>query len=201
MQEDPAEMDELALVKAILRGKPEAFRGIVLRYEAEILTYLTRMVGDRESARDLVQETFLAAYQALPRWYPSSKKEQSSRSLAPWLYRIATNKALNFLKKQPYALSFSQQCIENREDTQQEKASKSATQPEEQYILRETLQEALRTLTEEEAACLVLRFGAGERYAEIAQTLHLTSEAVRKRVSRGLIALRVAYQQFMEVPQ
>lgn len=65
---------------------------------------------------------------------------------------------------------------------------------EDRYVSHELLHEALSRLSEEDALCLVLRFVAGERYAEIGTTLGLTKEAVRKRIARGLIALRSAYK-------
>ena len=64
---------------------------------------------------------------------------------------------------------------------------------EDQFVARELLREALSHLSEEDAACLVLHFVAGERYQEIATRLGLTSEAVRKRVSRALSELRRVY--------
>src|SRR5262245_26559729 len=63
---------------------------------------------------------------------------------------------------------------------------------EERYAARELLQRALRHLSEQDAACLVLHYVAGERYGEVALRLGLTGEAVRKRVSRGLRALGAA---------
>ena len=64
---------------------------------------------------------------------------------------------------------------------------------EERAIARDLLRRALRDLSEEDVACVVLHYVAGERYGEIASRLGLTPEAVRKRVARGLIALRAAY--------
>jgi RNA polymerase sigma factor (sigma-70 family) len=60
-------------------------------------------------------------------------------------------------------------------------------------IGRELLRVALATLDEDDAACLVLHYVAGERYGEIAARLGISSEAVRKRVGRSLSSLRRAY--------
>ncbi len=69
---------------------------------------------------------------------------------------------------------------------------------EDRFVARELLRQALHTLNDDDAACLVLRL-AGERYGEIAAQLGLTSEAVRKRVARGLVALRAAFALDVEV--
>ncbi len=106
---------ELEYARKAAHGDHDAFRHLVLAYETSILMYLQSILGDWESARDLAQETFIAAFYALPRWQaPESlnrwqsipqKNGQGARSLvdhplAPWLYRIATNHALTFLKQQ-----------------------------------------------------------------------------------------------------
>lgn len=168
------------------------------------------MLGDRENARDIAQETFVAAFRGLPRWHPpddDSEAEQKqtqgavttktpSGLLAPWLYRIATNRALNFLKREPVHTRFEQQdapTCEQRSEAGNLALVAEGMSLEERLAIRELLQAALRHLSEEDAACLVLRFVAKEPYKEIADRLGLSPEAVRKRVSRGLTVLRTTY--------
>ena len=64
---------------------------------------------------------------------------------------------------------------------------------EDAVIGRTLLRAALETLDDDDAACLILHYVAGERYSEIGARLNLSSEAVRKRVGRALTALRRAY--------
>jgi RNA polymerase sigma factor (sigma-70 family) len=183
--------DELTLAEHAARGDHAAFAALVRAYEPLLLAYLVQMLGDPEAARDTAQETFLAAFQALPRWRPpDAARADPSRPLSPWLYRIATNKALSLLRSGSGRLAVVA--------TMRTSAGYSSTEVmtsgfEEHYAARELLQSALRHLSEEDAACLVLHYVAGERYGEIASRLGLTGEAVRKRVSRGLRALRAAY--------
>lgn len=61
--------------------------------------------------------------------------------------------------------------------------------------MRELLREALHCLPQQDATCLLLRFVEGERYSEIAARLGISQEAARKRVTRGLAALRTVYPQ------
>lgn len=205
-------MDEFALIQRILAGDHEAFRDIVMIYEPKLLAYLTALLGNSENARDIAQETFIAAFRALPQWEPPRCPPQAYNAtnactnvLAPWLYRIATNRALNLLKRQP---ATAQLASEARKDDTWERQGMVAAEPsdehmllEDQFAIRELLQKALSQLSEEDAACLILRFVAGERYTEIATRLGMTKEAVRKRVTRGVIALREAYTALdMEVP-
>lgn len=181
---DSAAPDELALARRAATGDTAAFTAIVQAYEARLLAYLTQMLGDPEAARDVAQDTFIAAYQALPRWQPPERPHP--QPLSPWLYRIATNRALSLLRAR----------LAPSVDVAPAPSASSAPDImpfEDRLAARELLQAALRLLSAEDAACLVLHFVAGERYGEIATRLGLTSEAVRKRVARGLTTLRSAY--------
>jgi RNA polymerase sigma-70 factor (ECF subfamily) len=188
--------DDSQLVRRILHGDQDAYRHIVVRYETRVLAYLTYVLGEYELARDVAQEVFVAAYTALGQWHGHDYEHADGQvggqgwnapTLAPWLYRIATNRALNVLRAQksrgglPSSLTLLPERLMSEHSL------------EDQVVRRELLTAALRELSAEDATCLVLRVIAGEHYADIAQRLGLTSEAVRKRVARGLVALRAAY--------
>lgn len=204
---------ELEYAQKAAHGDQDAFRQLVLVYEAPVLRYLQSILGDWENARDLAQETFIAAFYALPHWQPPEllhhqqsvpqESWQSARSivdhpLAPWLYRIATNHALTFLKQQGKRAEVPLS-VEHHTDASQISEPVGMPQSsveiwENRYVARELLHEALSQLSADDAFCIILRFVAGERYAEIAERLGTTKEAVRKRVARGLVVLRSIYQ-------
>ncbi|GLV60008.1 RNA polymerase sigma factor [Dictyobacter sp. S3.2.2.5] len=205
MEQQVSDSDgELALIERATHGDAEAFRYLVVLYEGRLIAYLTQMLGgDRENARDVAQETFIAVYQTLPHWKPldyvnteeSGPPGKEARLLAPWLYRIATNRALSLLRKQDVRRRMHGPAV-NRSENREVPFEHGAQQPsfEDSSIAREMLRAALSTLDEDDAACLVLHYVSGERYGEIAARLGMSSEAVRKRVSRALIALRKAYR-------
>ncbi|MEO8970836.1 MAG: RNA polymerase sigma factor [Ktedonobacteraceae bacterium] len=207
---------ELECIQRASYGDHEAFRCLVLSYETHLLAYLFRLLGNWEDAHDVAQETFVAAFFALPRWKPVKQPDEPTieqheenivpteynkeefHPLAPWLYRIATNRALTLLKKQATSTSFvpsarGEQLQDEQNASLVDQRERSMTL-EDRYVVRELLSEALRHLSQEDAVCLVLRFVEDEQYNEIAARLGLTKEAVRKRISRGLIALRAAYK-------
>ncbi|MHB8600447.1 MAG: RNA polymerase sigma factor [Ktedonobacteraceae bacterium] len=194
-------MEELELVRRSIQGDHEAFRTLVVAYEPQLLAYLLRMLSNWEDAHDIAQETFLAAYYALPRWKPPEQAdahdhEREAHLLAPWLYQIATNRALTLLKKQStqrQLLNSQSDSVQLSENIQRRNRNEQRMTLEDRYVVHELLREALNHLTEEDAACLVMRFVSGEQYAEIAATLGLTAEAVRKRIARGLVVLRSVY--------
>lgn len=209
-QEELERQNELEHIYRAACGDHEAFRQLVIFYEPRLLAYLTHMLGNSENARDIAQDTFVAAFRGLPLWHPpddyidTGQKQtwgegttQTYRGLlTPWLYRIATNRALNFLKREPVHTRFEHEDPHNFNQSSEpgnRELAAAGMSLEERFAIRELLKTALRNLPEEDAACLVLRFVAKESYREIADRLGLSPEAVRKRVSRGLTVLRTTY--------
>jgi RNA polymerase sigma-70 factor (ECF subfamily) len=174
--------EDVQLVQRILAGETDLYRQVVVRYEARLLTYLARMLGDSELGRDVTQDTFVAAYASLGQW-----RAEPGATLGPWLYRIATNLGLNALRarRRRGDVQSSLMALANR--------SEAERSLEDRFVQRELLDAALRSLPPDDGACLVLHLVAGERYAEIGARLGMSSEAVRKRVVRGITALREAY--------
>ncbi|MDD5190254.1 MAG: RNA polymerase sigma factor [Dehalococcoidales bacterium] len=170
-------MEEKDILEMVLAGHPDAFSEIVQTYHPPILRYLYRYTFDYETARDLSQDTFLQAYREIP-------KLKSLPSFKPWLYRIATNNALQFCRRKKI-LSF----VSLKDEIQIESPS---TQPAE---LDETIsvKTALSQVPGKLRICLILHFMEGFKYKEIAETLHISEEAVRKRVARGSLEFKKHY--------
>jgi RNA polymerase sigma-70 factor (ECF subfamily) len=78
--------DNAALVAAHLAGDTQAFPELVLRYRARLVSFVGRMIGDRERAEDLVQEAFIRVHRHLHRFDPTKK-------FSAWLYTIASQLA------------------------------------------------------------------------------------------------------------
>jgi RNA polymerase sigma-70 factor (ECF subfamily) len=85
-------MNEEEHILKILAGDSSAYRFLVERYQTGLIIYCERLVHDRQIAEDLAQESFIKAYQNLLKF--DSKKARFST----WLYRIASNKAIDYLR-------------------------------------------------------------------------------------------------------
>lgn len=83
---------EVRLVHAARNGDHEAFGELVLRYERRVLKVIRRFVPDQEFATDLVQESFLRAWERMEQFDPS-------RRFGPWLFRLAVNLTYDHLRK------------------------------------------------------------------------------------------------------
>ena len=80
------------LVQLTRRGNQAAYEALVARYDARLLGFTRHMLGSREDAEDVVQETFAAAYNAMV-------ADDRPINVKPWLYRIARNRSLNHLRR------------------------------------------------------------------------------------------------------
>jgi RNA polymerase sigma-70 factor (ECF subfamily) len=83
-------VDELAIVRRVCQGDTRAFEALVLRYQRPLFHYLGRLAFEKAVIEELVQETFIRAYQNLDRYDPDK-----GASFATWLFTIARHLALN----------------------------------------------------------------------------------------------------------
>jgi RNA polymerase sigma-70 factor (ECF subfamily) len=167
--------DEAVLVERAQAGDREAFAALVERHQQRLGGYLFHLLGDRDLALDLTQDTFVRAYTA-------GHATRPGLALRPWLFRIATNLAYDVLRRRrriawvPLAVA-------------QDRAADEPAPVEEQHVVRL----ALSRLRPEEQVVLVLCCVEDHSYAEVAAALDTTPDAVRKRLARAKDAFRVAY--------
>ncbi len=156
----------------------EAFARIVAAYEAPISRYLSRLVGDLELARDLTQDTFLAAYRALPR--------TEVTDMGGWLYRIATNQALAHFRRQRLVswVPLSRLLGKGRDP--------AVAGHGERVAMEASVAAALARLDPRDRACLLLA-AAGFSGEEIAGQLGCSVGAARTRLSRARATFRRLY--------
>jgi RNA polymerase sigma-70 factor (ECF subfamily) len=193
--------DEVARLRA---GEAQAFRSLVERLQQPVIGYLHRLVGESEVARDLAQDTFLQVYKEI-------SKVSGPLALDPWIYRIATNYGLRYLNRRRLRqfISFSFQTENTHTSIAEEYTigtntlghddfaflSQMSPSIEEQIETRVLVQQAIDQLGHKDAVCVVLHYGSGFTYEEIANIVDSSPEAVRKRVSRGVVKFRAIYEQ------
>ncbi|HLZ63413.1 MAG TPA: sigma-70 family RNA polymerase sigma factor [Ktedonosporobacter sp.] len=163
-----AEMVELAR-----SGDSLAFDALFSSYNASICTFLARMVGNEEEGRDLAQETFLKVWRTLP----SIRDTTRFRS---WLYRIATNVALDYQRARYWQRFFKRGLLSRPLDS-----SVHQRGLEERLVEAELVQEALAQLSPTNRSCLLLKIDAGFSLQEIATMLHISAKNVSVSLCRG----------------
>lgn len=135
---------------------------------------LERMLGSREAAEDIAQEAFLRLWRRAPEGLDSGEQ-------AAWLQRTASNLAIDELRRRKRR---------GRVALDEESVGAIAADGAESLAVRD----ALDRLSAHERLCVLLRFQAGLSYGEIAETLAITPEAARKRVSRARRSFAAAYR-------
>ena len=175
-------IDELLLKKAAT-GDMEAFEGLVLASEKLIYSACYRLLGNIEDARDASQEVFIKLYRNID-------KCTNSSTYKAWIYRIAYNTCVDFLRKKKGKeppISINQQVALDENEIEIQLKSDELT-PEEKYIQEETkvvVQHAIDKLKETYKPLIVLRDIQGLSYEEIAKVTDIPIGTVKSRISRG----------------
>ncbi len=98
-------MDEHELIRKSLKGDEEAFKALVLPCRQKVMQHCLELVHDQSAAEDLVQESFLHAYQHLDQF-------KMKAAFSTWVWRIAHNKSLNYLRKQKEVPHLKEELVE-----------------------------------------------------------------------------------------
>ena len=187
MPQEAAAFDETALVTQARQGDSEAFNGLAERYQRNIFRLAQNITQNREDAEDVLQETFLKAYEHLPEFHGDSK-------FYTWIVRIAVNQALMKLRKRKSdrAVSLDEQ-LDTGEDTVAREIAAWYENPEQRYSreeLNQILTSAVDDLTPIYRAVFVLRDIEELSTEETAEALNLSVPAVKSRLLRARLQLR-----------
>jgi RNA polymerase sigma-70 factor, ECF subfamily len=155
-------------------GDPNAFGTLYDQYVQPIYRYLVSRLGDSEGAKDVTSLTFLAAFEAFPRYHDRGY-------FAAWLFSIARSKLIDYLRKEHRQERVRKQDGEDR--------SLDPLQEVMQTERIEALRALLNRLPEQDLELLRLRYVAGVSFADIAALLKRNEDAVKKNTYRLLARL------------
>ncbi|MFL5247381.1 MAG: RNA polymerase sigma factor [Myxococcales bacterium] len=177
------------LLAEFQQGDASAFERLLARHRAPLYTFLVRMIGDRERAEDLAQDTFLRIVKGAQAW------EQRSR-FQSWMYAIARNLCADLARRDRFRKS---------ESLDAEPAEGGATiadgladpgpgpdRAAESERLRPILEKALLSLPVDQREIFILREQAGLPFREIAEIVSANENTVKSRMRYALVALRKA---------
>jgi RNA polymerase sigma factor (sigma-70 family) len=172
--------DDEHLVALTRKGHQHAFDALVERYQSRLLGFCRQMLGSTEDAEDVLQEVFVAAYNAMV-------ADERPIAVRPWLYRIARNRCLNHLRK-PSA---------DGQDTMDTHPHMNGVTTLERVQNREEFRDLLSDvgqLPETQRSALLLREIDAMSYEEIAQAMDTTVPGVKSLLVRARIALAESSQ-------
>ena len=173
------------LVMRACAGDVVAFEDLFHTYTAPITTYLARMVENNEEGRDLTQETFIRAWRMLASLHDPAR-------FSAWLYRIATNVALDHLRSRKLLWIPWGNLSRHSEAT-----TLQIVGPETSVTEGELIKLVLRRLSPKYRACLLLHIEAGFSQREIAALLHIQEKSVSVYIKRGCEQFRQTYQRLV----
>jgi RNA polymerase sigma-70 factor (ECF subfamily) len=184
--------EEALLIARSQSGDVNAFNQLVLHYQQTVYNVILRMLGDRDTAADVAQETFIAAYRAIQSFRGGS-------SFRAWLLRIATNQACDHWRRtnrhpvdsldsimdegEPHGIGLPGTLV----------TTEQAANPEEFLLnqeLQALIQKGLQELPLDQRVAVVLCDVQGLSYEEIAASTQTSLGTVRSRIARGRARLR-----------
>jgi RNA polymerase sigma-70 factor (ECF subfamily) len=182
-----ASADETALVAQSREGDTAAFGELVRRYEGKIFRLAQHVTQNREDAEDVLQETFMKAYEHLDQFQGNSK-------FYTWIVRIAVNQALMKLRRRKTDKSVSlDETIDTGEDTMVREIAAWDEDPEQRFSRDELggiLDTAVQSLEPPYRSVFVLRDIDELSTEETAEALDLSVPAVKSRLLRARLQLR-----------
>jgi RNA polymerase sigma-70 factor (ECF subfamily) len=183
----PSGLDESVLVSQAREGDTRAFGELVRRYEGKIFRLAQHVTNNREDAEDVLQETFMKAYEHLDQFKGDSK-------FYTWIVRIAVNQALMKLRRRKTDKSVSlDEQIDTGEDTIVREIAAWDEDPEQRFSreeLGEILDHAVDSLEPPYRSVFVLRDVEELSTEETAEALGLSIPAVKSRLLRARLQLR-----------
>jgi len=175
----PVPVEEMDLVKRARRGDLAAYDELVRRYQERIYATVYHMTANHEDANDLAQESFIKAFQAL-------RSFKGGSSFYTWVYRIAVNKTINFLKQRKNRAQMSLDDLDfNAEHDPDLVALISEKTPRREVNLaelQEKLNAAMQKLSEPHRLVVTLHDVQGLSHEEIAKIMDCNIGTVRSRL-------------------
>ena len=180
---DLRQLGDSELVSEYLAGEGRSFDILVERYQARLLNFVYRIVGDRERAEDLVQEVFIRVYRHLARF-------DKSKKFSTWIYTIASNLGKNELRnrsRNPLVL-FTSMTQGWDDDERPLEFEDPASRPDDLFRkrhVRALVEESVARLPQHHKEVFVLREIEGRSYEEIAEITHCNLGTVKSRLNRA----------------
>ena len=183
-----------SLVSRSQEGDVEAFDSLVDRYKERLYATVYHMTSNHEDANDLVQETFIKAYKSL-------RGFQGHSSFYTWIYRIAVNRTINFLKRSRTRNQFSLDDVDSSIQSDPDFVElQSHTTPRREAGLAELqmrLNEALQKLSEPHRAVVTMHDVEGMTHADIARVMDCSEGTVRSRLFYARRQLQVLLSDYL----
>lgn len=177
---ESSEQDRV-LVEQALGGDEEAYRQLMEKYDKALYHHIYRMVRAKGEVEDLVQESFIKAFSALESY-------SAEYAFSTWLYKIATNHTIDYLRKKKLPTFSIDKPIQTRDGDLEYEVPDTTYRPDRHVVSdqrRALIQEAIDALPSKYHRVIVMRHQQEKTYEEIAQELDLPLGTVKAHIFRA----------------
>ncbi|HKI46656.1 MAG TPA: sigma-70 family RNA polymerase sigma factor [Balneolales bacterium] len=174
-------IEDAQLVQHAVEGDENAYRKLEQKYHNALYYHLLKLVKDREILEDLIQEVFAKAFSNISSY-------NSDYAFSTWLYRIATNHAIDHLRKKKLKTLSLDEPIQTNEGEMAIDVPDSTYEADKVVIQRQRkniIQEAIRNLPEKYRAVIEMRHIEEKSYQEISELLDLPLGTVKAHIFRA----------------
>ncbi len=168
-------------IKKALKGDQVAYRAILKKYHDQVYNLLYRMVHDKDEVEDLTQEAFIKAFNSL-------KNFNEEFAFSTWLYKIATNNCIDYIRKKKLATFSIDKPLESKDGEYSFEIPDTTYEPDKDLIAGQRtriLEEAVNALPEKYRQVILMRHTEDKDYQEIADELKLPLGTVKAHIFRA----------------
>src|SRR5699024_1345640 len=174
------------IIEKVKQGDQHAFSELIELYQHKVYRICFRLIGNRHEAEELAQEAFLRAYQNI-------KSHDSNKKFSSWLFRIATNLTIDWLKKKKPDYYLDAEVTGAEGMTMYTRIPANNKLPEDQVIaleFQDTVHKAIFQLAPEYRSAIVLKYMEGLSLREMSDIMQIPIGTVKTRIHRGREILR-----------
>jgi len=174
-------VEDSRLIKGALAGDDSAYAKLMHKYHDAIFNFVHRMVHDREQVEDLTQEAFIKAFSSL-------KNFNEEFAFSTWLYKIATNNCIDFIRKRKLQMYSIDKPIESKDSDYVFELPDDSYEADKELISDQRallLRQAIDRLPEKYRRVIMLRHSDEQSYEEIAAALKLPIGTVKAHIFRA----------------
>jgi RNA polymerase sigma-70 factor (ECF subfamily) len=188
---------DVRLMLQVREGSAAAFEALVEKHQKRLVMVLEHLVSDRTQAEDLAQDVFLRVYRARERYVPTAK-------FSTWLYTITHNVASNSIRKSSRRKEINlvtspsgSMPVRPLDTMAKDKSNLMPTRLADQKEMEMVIREAIQSLGPRQRMAMLLSKYEGMSYNEIAESMELTTQAVKSLLSRARGNLKEALAPYL----
>ena len=169
------------IIQQALNGDQTAYESLLKRYRNGIFNMIYQMIKNREEAEDLVQETFMKAFNSLESY-------NEHYAFSTWLYKIAFNHCIDAIRKKKLKTLPLDRPIKLRDGEVQHEIHDDSHSPEQDLLFaekRKRIQRSIASLPERYRVAIILRHQEERSYEEISEILKIPLGTVKARIFRA----------------